>query len=213
MSSYSSNNNNYVGGGYNNPDEMAAQGWGQNHGQYGGSESYSNNAASTGMGQRGYPRRGPSPPFDPQPRLTSTGSHTFGSGNSPEMGTGTRARRTTSYDDDGYNAGGARGPRSGSTMEDPYSPGGRARDASYERRSSRARASSTRSFDDSQNLGEGASGRGSLGYQTGMGKNMQGERPSSYGTSYDNTGSTSGTSSKPGTGGWKGAAKRLVSRF
>ena len=212
MSSYNSNNANYVGGGYNNPDEMAAQGWGQNYGQYGGSESYSENAASTGMGQRAYPRRGPSPPLDPHPRLTSTGSHTFGS-NSPEMDTGTRAQHTSSYDD-GYNVGGARGPRSGSAMEDSYSSGGRAGDASSgPRRSSRPRASSMRSFDDSLNLGEGASGRGSRGYLTGMGKNMQGERASSYGKSYDNTGSTSKTSSKPGTGGWKGAAKRLASRF
>jgi hypothetical protein len=191
MSSYD-NTNQYVGGGYNNPDKVSAQGWGKNYGEYGGTQSYSDDVTNTGMGPAAFPRRG---------------SHTFGS-HSPEMGTGTQAHRTSSYyDDDSYNAGGARGPRSASAMDDPYNPGGRAGDPSYgPRRSSMASASSTRSFDDSQHLGEGASGRGSRGYQTGMGRNISGERTSSYST-------RAGTSSKPGTGGWKGAAKRLASRF
>ncbi|KFZ17143.1 hypothetical protein V502_04736 [Pseudogymnoascus sp. VKM F-4520 (FW-2644)] len=145
MSSYDSTNQ-YVGGGYNNPDEMNAQGWGQNYGQHGGSQSYTDNVDNTGMGPAAFPRRG---------------SHTFGS-HSPEMG-GTGTERASSYyDDDNYNAGGARGPRSASAMEDPYNPGGRAGDPGYgPRRSSMGSASSTRSFDDSQHLGEGASGRGS----------------------------------------------------
>ncbi|KFY46318.1 hypothetical protein V495_02543, partial [Pseudogymnoascus sp. VKM F-4514 (FW-929)] len=128
----------------------------------------SDDVTNTGMGPAAFPRRG---------------SHTFGS-HSPEMGTGTQAHRTSSYyDDDSYNAGGARGPRSASAMDDPYNPGGRAGDPSYgPRRSSMASASSTRSFDDSQHLGEGASGRGSRGYQTGMGRNISGERTSSYST-------------------------------
>ncbi|KFY81691.1 hypothetical protein V500_11187 [Pseudogymnoascus sp. VKM F-4518 (FW-2643)] len=190
MSSYD-NTNQYVGGGYNNPDEMNAQGWGQNYGQHGGSQSYTDNVDNTGMGPAAFPRRG---------------SHTFGS-HSPEMG-GTGTERASSYyDDDNYNAGGARGPRSASAMEDPYNPGGRAGDPGYgPRRSSMGSASSTRSFDDSQHLGEGASGRGSRGYQTGMGRNISGERTSSYSA-------RQGTSSKPGTGGWKGAAKRLASRL
>ena len=190
MSSYD-NTNQYVGGGYNNPDEMNAQGWGQNYGQHGGSQSYTDNVDNTGMGPAAFPRRG---------------SHTFGS-HSPEMG-GTGTERASSYyDDDNYNAGGAHGPRSASAMEDPYNPGGRAGDPEYgPRRSSMGSGSSTRSFDDSQHLGEGASGRGSRGYQTGMGRNISGERTSSYSA-------RQGTSSKPGTGGWKGAAKRLASRL
>ncbi|KFX94671.1 hypothetical protein V490_04265, partial [Pseudogymnoascus sp. VKM F-3557] len=115
MSSYD-NTNQYVGGGYNNPDEMSAQGWGKNYGEYGGTQSYSDDVTNTGMGPAAFPRRG---------------SHTFGS-HSPEMGTGTQAHRTSSYyDDDSYNAGGARGPRSASAMDDPYNPGGRAGDPSY----------------------------------------------------------------------------------
>lgn len=185
MSSYE-NTNQYVGGGYNNPDEMSAQGWGKNYGQYGGTQSYSDDVANTGMGPAAFPRRG---------------SNTFGS-HSPD-----RQRTSSFYNEDSYNAGGARGPRSASAMDDPYNPGGRAGDSFYgPRRSSMGSASSTRSFDDSQHLGEGASGRGSRGYQTGMGRNISGERTSSYST-------RSGTSSKPGTGGWKGAAKRLASRF
>ncbi|KFY68370.1 hypothetical protein V498_10653 [Pseudogymnoascus sp. VKM F-4517 (FW-2822)] len=185
MSSYD-NTNQYVGGGYNNPDEMNAQGWGKNYGQHGGTQSYSDNVDNTGMGPAAYPHQG---------------SQTLGNQN-PEMGT---QRPSSYYDDDEYNAGGARGPRSSSAMEDPYNAGGRAGDSAYgPRRSSQASASSTRSFDDSQHLGEGASGRGSRGYQTGMGRNISGERTSSY---------TTGPSSKPGTGGWKGAAKRLASRL
>ncbi|KFY30654.1 hypothetical protein V493_01772 [Pseudogymnoascus sp. VKM F-4281 (FW-2241)] len=189
MSSYDGNNQ-YVGGGYNNPDEMVNQGWGKNYGQQGGTQSYSDNVDNTGMGPAAYPQRG---------------SHTFGS-HSPELSSATRAERPSSYyDEENYNAGGARGPRSASAMDDPYNPGGRAGDAGHgPRRSSMGSASSTRSFDDSAHLGEGASGRGSRGYQTGMGRNISGERTSSYST---------GTSSKPGTGGWKGAAKRLASRL
>lgn len=191
MSSYD-NTNQYVGGGYNNPDEMNAQGWGQNYGQHGGSQSYTNNVDNTGMGPAALPRHG---------------SNTFGS-HSPEMGAGTGTERASPYyDDDSYNAGGARGPRSASAMEDPYNPGGRAGDPEYgPRRSSMGSASSTRSYEDSQRLGEGASGKGSRGYQTGMGRNISGERTSSYSA-------RQGTSSKPGTGGWKGAAKRLASRL
>lgn len=191
MSSYD-NTTEYVGGGYNNHDEMNAQGWGKNYGQHGGAQSYTDNVDNTGMGPAAFPRRG---------------SNTFGS-HSPEMASGTRAHRASSYyDDDSYNAGGARGPRSASAMDDPYNPGGRMNDPGHgPRRTSMASASSTRSFDDSQHLGEGASGRGSRGYQTGMGRNISGERKSSYSAGQ-------GTSSKPGTGGWKGAAKRLASRF
>ena len=194
MSSYD-NTSGYVGGGYDNPDQLNAQGWGQNYGQYGGTQSYTDNVDSTGMGPAAYPHRG---------------SHTFGTQDNPEMGTtGGQDRSSSYYDDESYNAGGARGPRSASAMEDPYNPGGRAGDPNHgPRRSSMGSVSSTRSYDDSQHLGEGASGRGSRGYQTGMGRNISGEKPTSYSTS-----STTGTSSKPGTGGWKGAAKRLASRL
>ncbi|OBT63481.1 hypothetical protein VE03_08099 [Pseudogymnoascus sp. 23342-1-I1] len=188
MSSYD-NTNQYVGGGYNNPDDMNAQGWGKNYGQYGGTETYGDNVDSTGMGSAAYPRQG-------SQTFGTEGSHT-----GPE-------RPSSFYDEDNYNAGGARGPRSASAMEDPYNPGGRAGDPGYgPRRSSMGSASSTRSFDDSQHLGEGASGRGSRGYQTGMGSNISGEPRSSYSRG------TGSTSSKPGTGGWKGAAKRLASRL
>ncbi|ELR02538.1 hypothetical protein VC83_08845 [Pseudogymnoascus destructans] len=184
MSSYD-NTTGYVGGGYDNPDQMNTQGWGQ-----------TDNVENTGMGPAAFPPR--------------RGSHTFGSQGNPGMGTTRGQDRTSSYyDDDSYNAGAARGPRSASATEDSYNPGGRAGDPGYgPRRSSMGSVSSMRSFDDSQHLGEGASGRGSRGYQTGMGRNIGGEKPTSYSTS-----STTGTSSKPGTGGWKGAAKRLASRL
>ncbi|KFY14873.1 hypothetical protein V492_02357, partial [Pseudogymnoascus sp. VKM F-4246] len=71
MSSYD-NTSGYVGGGYNNPDEMNAQGWGKNYGEYGGTESYTDNVGNTGMGSAAYPRHG---------------SNTFGSHS--EMGAGT----------------------------------------------------------------------------------------------------------------------------
>ncbi|OBT54994.1 hypothetical protein VE04_05172 [Pseudogymnoascus sp. 24MN13] len=124
MSSYD-NTSGYVGGGYDNPDQLNAQGWGQNYGQYGGTQSYTDNVDNTGMG----------PAASPTDRSSSY------------------------YDDESYNAGGARGPRSASAMEDPYNPGGRAGDPNHgPRRSSMGSVSSTRSYDDSQHLGEGASG-------------------------------------------------------
>lgn len=62
MSSYSSHGSEYAGGGYNNPDEMAAKGWGQNYGQYGGAETYAENHQNTDMGGHTvFPRRGPFP--------------------------------------------------------------------------------------------------------------------------------------------------------
>lgn len=188
MSSYD-NTNQYTGGGYSNPEEMSSQGWGKNYGEYGGGQSHSVNVDNAGMGPAAFPHRG---------------SQSYSE--SPE--TGAHAQRTSSYyDDESYNAGGARGPRSTSAMEDPYNPGGRAGDATYgPKRSSMGSASSTRSFDDSQHLGEGPSGRGSRGYQTGMGRNISGERTSSYAGGQ-------GTSSNIGGGGWKGAAKRLASRL